>query len=121
MKLKLSDQHGVNPTISVCFFCEKDKGVALLGKLKGDVKAPKRVLMDYQPCDECRKKMSVGTTVIEVVTTDNGLPPIKEGVWPTGRWVVLKKAAAFQIFKSLNPICLLNESVFQIMTKDVVE
>ena len=119
--MKLSNQHCVNPTIRVCFFCEKDKDIALLGKLKGDVKAPKRMLMDYQPCDACRKKMSIGTAVIEVVTTDNGLPPIKEGVWPTGRWVVLKKDVAYKLFNSTNPICLMNESLFQKLTEDVIK
>lgn len=120
-RLTPSDQHGLNPTISVCFFCEQDKELKLFGKLKGDVKAPQRALVDYQPCEACKKKMAIGTTVIEVVTTSNGLPPIKKGVWPTGRWVVLKKDVAYKLFNNTNPLCLMNESLFQKLTEDVIK
>lgn len=55
--LKVSEEHGLNPTIPVCFWCGKDKGeVVLLGKLKGDREAPMKSILDIQPCPECRKK-----------------------------------------------------------------
>ena len=35
--IRLSKEHGVNPTIPICFWCEKDKNeIAMLGKLKGE-------------------------------------------------------------------------------------
>ena len=35
--IKISQKHGVNPTIPICFWCGKEKNeIALLGKLPGD-------------------------------------------------------------------------------------
>lgn len=36
--IRLSEKHGVNPSIIVCPICDKETGIALLGKLKGDKK-----------------------------------------------------------------------------------
>lgn len=57
--IRISEKHGANPTIPICFFCGEDKNeVALLGKLSGDKEAPMRMWIngDYEPCDECKKK-----------------------------------------------------------------
>ena len=54
MSIKLSKEHGVNPTILKCPCCGKDTGLALLGKLKGDKKAPP-YMYDRELCDECKK------------------------------------------------------------------
>ncbi len=51
----LSEKHGVNPSITICPICGKETGIALLGKLKGDEKAPMRMLSD--PCDDCVSKL----------------------------------------------------------------
>lgn len=48
-------KHGVNPSITICPICGKETGIALLGKLKGDKKAPMRMLSD--PCDDCVSKL----------------------------------------------------------------
>jgi hypothetical protein len=43
--IKLSPQHGVNPSIGVCFYCGEDSGEIILpGRLKGDVEAPRRAV-----------------------------------------------------------------------------
>lgn len=99
--MKISDKHGLNPTIDVCFFCGNDKQIILLGKLKGDVKAPGRIVSGYEPCKDCRKKMRLGVTVIEVTNTDNGAAPMRPGVWPTGRWCVLKRRVAGRLFDGI--------------------
>lgn len=39
--IRLSPKHGLNPSISVCFFCGEDKNEIILpGKLEGDAEAP---------------------------------------------------------------------------------
>lgn len=93
--IKLSPNHGLNPTIPVCFFCGKDKNeVALLGKIKkGDPEAPRHCIIDYEPCDECKKIMSQGITLIEASETpqQNGQQPFVRNEYPTGKWCVVSK------------------------------
>lgn len=59
--ITLSPKHGVNPSIVICPICKKETSIALFGRLKGDVEAPKQVEGDL--CDECKKKY---VTIIEV-------------------------------------------------------
>lgn len=114
--IKISEKHGLNPSIDVCFFCGKDKQLLLFGKLKGDAKAPTRVVSNYVPCEECRKKFAEGRLVIEVVTKDNGVQPITAGAWPTGRWCVLPNEIANVLFKGIpNPAVLLETELFDAM------
>lgn len=106
--IRLSEQHGLNPTINVCFFCGKDKELLFMGKLKKDAKAPKRVVANYKPCKDCEEKMRGGRTIIEVTKTDTGAPAIIEGAWPTGRWCVISREASDVLFKdhSYTPMLL---------------
>lgn len=53
--IRISEKHGVNPSITICPICGKETGIALLGKLKGDKEAPMRMLSD--PCDDCVSKL----------------------------------------------------------------
>jgi CRISPR/Cas system-associated protein Cas10 (large subunit of type III CRISPR-Cas system) len=66
MSIRLSKEHGVNPSISVCPICGKDTGLILFGRLKGDEKAPMTVKGDL--CDECKEKY---VRIIEVESSDN--------------------------------------------------
>lgn len=97
--LKLSPKYGVNPTISACFFCGEDKGIALMGHIhekdeKGrsirgsDVEAPRRMVFDYEPCDKCKKKMAQGITIVEVNP-------------PTGAFNVITKESFERVFRDL--------------------
>ena len=116
--IRISPEHGVNPSIAVCFFCGKDKGLVGLGKLKGDAKAPKRAIYDYKPCEECAAKMKQGTTVIEVVREDNLTLPIQEGAWPTGRWCVISKEASEKLFKNnSSSVVLLEDKLYEQLVK----
>lgn len=118
-KIRLSEEHGLNPSVAVCFFCGKDKGVVVLGKLKGDAKAPRRAIYDYRPCDECREKMSKGVTIIECATAENGNAPIgQEGAWPTGRWCVISDDAASKLFKdNTRKTILLEDRLYEELVK----
>jgi hypothetical protein len=66
--IKLSEKHGVNPSIEQCFVCMKDVGVVLFGKVKGDQEAPRRVCFgpNSEPCDECKGYMKQGVILISV-------------------------------------------------------
>lgn len=105
----LSPKHGVNPTIPVCFWCGREKNeVALMGYLKGrggeDIAAPMHMVIDYEPCDECRQNMAQGFTLIEATSKPNAASnvEIQRGVYPTGRYAVLRREAAERIFSNLN-------------------
>lgn len=102
--IKVSPKYGVNPTIPICFFCGKQKNeLVLLGRLKGDIEAPKNMCLDYEPCDECKKNMALGVTLIGVLDSPfDERPPIYEynGVklYPTGSWAVMKDEAVERMF-----------------------
>lgn len=100
--IRLSKRHGVNPTICTCFFCSKEKNeIALLGHLKGDAEAPMHAVLDYEPCDECKANMDLGVTLIGAMEHPNtdGQPPMPNGAYPTGAWMVLSEQGALYIFK----------------------
>lgn len=101
--IKLSPKHGVNPTIPVCFWCGKEKNeIALLGRIGGkeDVEAPKNMVLDFEPCDDCASKMALGITCMECTEKPNGNcnVPFDDKIYPTGSFVVIKREAAERIF-----------------------
>jgi len=102
--------------MDICFFCGEAKGIALFGKMKGDAEAPREVLLNYEPCDKCKKLMAQGTTIIEVVTDSNGNMEIQEGIYPTGRWCVMRSAAAKELFKTDSPKVLLGKETYTKLT-----
>ena len=56
-EIPVSQKHGVNPSIPICYFCREPKNeVALLGRLRGNVKAPHHCLLDMEPCDMCAER-----------------------------------------------------------------
>lgn len=117
VEIKLSPKYGVNPTIPVCFWCGEDRGeVALMGhignrKKHEDFQAPMRMVLDYEPCDKCKERMSLGFTIMEATTAPNDVTDIQiqKGVYPTGRYAVITKDAASRIFKDVAPT---DESAF---------
>ena len=64
--IALSPEHGLNPMVGLCFFCNKSKDLVLLGRLPGDAKAPYQAVIDKTPCDECSKLMKMGVILISV-------------------------------------------------------
>lgn len=115
--IELSPKYGVNPTISVCFWCGKEKNeLALMGRVRkcdphtgravkgSDVEMPMRMVLDYEPCDCCREAMEQGVHLVECspyrederpafTKDDKGQP-----VYPTGKHVVMKPEAAQRLF-----------------------
>lgn len=106
--ITLSEKHGVNPSLTLCFFCGEAKGIALMGHIGDrrkheDIEAPKECVMDYEPCDKCKENMKLGVTLVEVTDTPpDQRPPMKAqggvDVYPTGRWCVITAEACNRAF-----------------------
>jgi len=116
--IKLSPKHGLNPSQVICVFCGEVKELAIMGKLKGDAKAPTKVIVDYEPCPECKKKMDQGTTLMEVTQVEpaDKRPPIRDGLWLTGRWCVITTESAENIFNRDDKIIMLEEGIYTSLT-----
>ena len=91
--IRLHPKHGLNPTIPLCWWCGKTKNeVALLGAAyKGE--APREMLLDYLPCDDCRAVHKQGLLIIEALVSRAGDEPQR-----TGKWCVMKREAAARVF-----------------------
>jgi hypothetical protein len=104
--IEISPKYGANPTMPVCFFCGKTrKGeIAMLGRIyekdsrgrkikDSDVEAPKYMVLDYVPCDDCKNGiLKKGIAVIEVTDSDTtGYKAISKGLYPTGMMNVIKE------------------------------
>lgn len=107
-EIRLSPQHGVNPSLDLCFWCGKERGVVLCGRIhakKGDhsdVEAPKGMVTSLEPCEACKKKFATGIHMIEVSDDSSRFGGQERfGIkgddgklhWPTGRWAVLPPEA----------------------------
>lgn len=100
-----------NDVKTVCLFCGKGKDNSPIIKVRDMKNIPQRVVVDYEPCAECKKEWDKGVPIIEVTTepTHKGQPPISAGanVYPTGRFMVLNKEALSEEYKVGVPtLCL---------------
>lgn len=124
--IKISPKYGVNPTIPICAFCGKEKNeIALMGRIgdgrKGeDFEAPKHLILDYEPCDECKAQWAQGVAIIEVSTYPlaDGQPPIAKGAYPTGRVVVVKEEVLNGGFKKGSKALMIQEEFQQAFCKE---
>lgn len=90
--IRVSEKHGVNPTISQCYFCGEDKNeLLLLGRLPGDKQAPMHGVYDYEPCETCKSYMKQGIILISVKDND---PEYR-----TGAFVVVTENAIMKMLK----------------------
>lgn len=100
--IKLSPKHGVNPSIPVCFWCGEPTNVLVLfGRLPNDREAGMHCgPVDYEPCDKCKGHWEQGVVLIEAGMSPQAenQPEIQKGVYPTGRFLVLKTEAVERIF-----------------------
>jgi hypothetical protein len=91
MDIKLSPQHGINPAIPVCFFCNMPKAeIILAGKLPGDVEAPRNAVWDKQPCRRCQ---SIMEQAIILISIDEKLTKDSSNPYRTGGWLAIKEEA----------------------------
>ena len=76
--ITLSPKHGVNPSLLHCECCGKEIGVALLGKLKDDAKAPRDIYQGL--CDKCQEVVDQGgVLILEVRDGEEGNNPYRTG------------------------------------------
>lgn len=97
MSIRLHKKFGVNPTISVCVICGRDKNeIALLGASCKE-QAPVRMITGIEPCDECRK---------EYLEVNDGVLLAEAGrdKKPTGRVIVIKREAFQRVFNVPVPV-----------------
>lgn len=91
--IRLSEKHGVNPSVGVCFYCYEDDGTVVLpGLMRGDVEAPHRAVWTMEPCEKCKKLMQMGVMLVSVRDGEKGENPYR-----TGRLAVLKDEAIQRI------------------------
>jgi hypothetical protein len=102
--IRLSSKFGVNPSIEVCFVCGEDIGVVLCGYIKGDVEAPKKMVVNRTPCKNCCELMQLGIVMISVKDGEQSEDNPKR----TGGWVVVKDEAIKKV---------VSEEVFEKMVK----
>lgn len=97
--IPLHPEHGLNPSVTLCFWCGESTGVALVGrrskKLFGTEEAPRQFCPDYGFCEKCQERVGEGIKFIEVseTPTTKGQPPLPDGPYPTGRWVAVTREA----------------------------
>jgi hypothetical protein len=93
--IRIHPQHGLNPTLPVCWWCGEETGeVALLGAaFKGE--APHRMVLNRAPCPKCTEQMARGITLIQATEATRGNPPQM-----TGRWCVMTEDAVRRIFSA---------------------
>lgn len=126
---RISEKYGLNPTIPCCFFCGEQKNeIALLGHIgdyrKGeDIEAPRSIVLDYEPCEDCKKKFSLGVLVIEVTFDQpkDMRPAIAKDItgvkaYPTGNYVVVRRG----VLDVYGDKCLMNETDFKRLFSDAV-
>jgi hypothetical protein len=98
--ITLDPKHGVNPSIFHCFYCGKEMGVVLFGRLKDGSKAPMDCgVIDMEPCAECAEWMRQGVILISCRDGDEG----KDNPHRTGGWIVIKDEAIREIVNE--PAC----------------
>ena len=92
--MRLSNKHGLNSSISLCFYCGQSKEVILSGATKGDVEAPMQDCYDKVPCDTCASHMKLGVLVCVVKDGSN-----QDNPYRTGESYIIKADAAEELFK----------------------
>lgn len=112
--IRISKNHGVNPSILTCFICGKDTGVLLLGRIEGDKQAPRKVTDPGERCDECKAHLKAGCALIEVRNgTDHANP------YRTGRLCFVKREAIERIVYEADLVGRILSAGFAFMEENV--
>jgi len=106
MTIRLSEKHGLNPSLSVCYLCGLDKNeVVIPGRLPGDAEAPRKAVWNKEPCDQCKEYMTQGIILVGVNGPEVEMQPFANR---TGKFCVLKEEA---IKRMLKPGEMLNDII----------
>jgi len=97
MRISISKEHGLNPTLGVCLWCgEEDGTIGLLGA-NGGKQAPRHSIISSAPCPKCKAGMAQGITLIEASPTPKAGYTNIGGAYISRRWFVIKREAAERI------------------------
>lgn len=115
MSVRVSKEHGINPSTDTCFICGKEISVVLFGTAYKDengktAEAPKKVCTG-QLCDNCQKVIDEGGIFfIAVKDGESGKNPYR-----TGQVAALKEEAVQKMFPdfSYQKINYIEETVFK--------
>ena len=78
--ITINKKHGLNPTIAQCPICAGEKNeIALLGNAMKE-QAPMKMVIDDEPCDECKEMMEAGILIISVKDGSNKQNPFRTGM-----------------------------------------
>jgi len=92
--ITIHPEKGVNPSVSVCYFCGENKNeLFLLGYNKGK-EAPREAVFNTEPCDKCKEHMKKGVIFISVRDGEYGTEPYR-----TGKFAVVKEEGVRRIVK----------------------
>ena len=112
MGLRISKEHGLNPTMLVCGICGKPtNSIALLGasyhKNGKEAEAP-HTMIDVEPCDDCKNALAQGGIFfIEVKDGESGENPYR-----TGRIVAVNEEAVKKILTGYDKVNYIEEHLF---------
>lgn len=113
--IRLSEKHGVNPSMDVCFYCGEVTGIALMGKISTkdnhDVEAPRYCCSSVTPCDKCKEKYKDYVLMVEAKSSDPKNPQ------PSGRWFALKKEVLNPAYRN-SPVAFMLEQDFNQVLND---
>lgn len=110
-EILLSPKYGVNPSMTVCFYCGETTGIVLMGKLKGDAEAPRECCLSIEPCDKCKEKYKDYCLILEKESRDSE---------PTGRWFAIKKQAVSPEYRDF-PILFMDSESFNSILNNYME
>ena len=68
----------------ICIFCGKEKGEVVLLGAAYHGEAPRNMIVDLNPCDECKKRLKEGIGLIQM-----------DGEKPTGTACIIKRDSDF--------------------------
>jgi hypothetical protein len=107
-------------------WCGQPTGeLAMLGRLKGDVEAPKYSVLSYRPCAKCKEVWNQGVALIECTPNEfeDSRPPFTkdsygEDVYPTGHLFVVKPEPVSELFKrelKAGDVIAIDDAVYHVL------
>lgn len=88
--IRLSEEHGLNPSLIKCFICGENVGIAMNGRLPKDQKAPMYVI-NGEICNKCKSIIDNGYIAIIECSNPVSEPVSLENVELLGRSCFVKK------------------------------
>lgn len=111
--IRMHPEHGLNPTITHCFWCGESKDeIALLGAAYR-AEAPMTMVLDYEPCKKCGEAFARGILVIECnSSTDRKF---------TGRHMVIKPGAVEVLIPNGELVASIREHGKMLVGKEIFD